>query len=106
MLRRAKQALRAGAIAESLLLFQAATALNPSNPENLKQVGRSLYLLGKHKAAIEVYEEAQGLSALPLPPSREQVAACCGPGWPWPCVLWPQLCGSSSAEVGNRCRPE
>ena len=26
---------------------------------NLKQVGRSLYLLGKHKAALDVYEEAQ-----------------------------------------------
>lgn len=27
------------------------------------QVGRSLYLLGKHKAAIDVYEEAQKISA-------------------------------------------
>ncbi len=48
-----------GAIAESLQLFQAATCLNPHNVANLKQVGRSLYLLGKHKQAIEVYEEAQ-----------------------------------------------
>ncbi|TMW64964.1 hypothetical protein Poli38472_009131 [Pythium oligandrum] len=46
-----------GRIQESLQLFQAATCLNPDNKENLKQVGRSLYLLGKHTAAIEVYEE-------------------------------------------------
>uniref|UniRef100_A0A7S0X8Q1 Bardet-Biedl syndrome 4 protein n=2 Tax=Mantoniella antarctica TaxID=81844 RepID=A0A7S0X8Q1_9CHLO len=48
-----------GQIQESLQLFQAATALNPHNVANLKQVGRSLYLLGKHKAAIDVYDEAQ-----------------------------------------------
>ena len=48
-----------GEIQESLQLFQAATCLNPHNICNLKQVGRSLYLLGKHKAALEVYEEAQ-----------------------------------------------
>ena len=47
-----------GQIAESLQLFQKATCLNPHNIANLKQVGRSLYLLGKHKAAIDVYEEA------------------------------------------------
>lgn len=48
-----------GGIAESLQLFQAATVLNPHNIANLKQVGRSLYLSGKHKQAIDVYEEAQ-----------------------------------------------
>ena len=52
-----------GKIQESLQLFQAATALNPHNVANLKQVGRSLYLLGKHKAAVDVYEEAQRVSA-------------------------------------------
>ena len=29
------------------------------NIANLKQVGHSLYLLGKHKAALDVYKEAQ-----------------------------------------------
>ena len=48
-----------GSISESLQLFQAATVLNPHNVANLKQVGRSLYLSGKHKQAIDVYEEAQ-----------------------------------------------
>ena len=44
-----------GQIQESLQLFQAATALNPHNVANLKQVGRSLYLLGKHKAGRSVH---------------------------------------------------
>ena len=48
-----------GLISESLILFQQATVLNPHNVQNLKQVGRSLYLLGKHRQAIEVYSEAQ-----------------------------------------------
>eukprot|EP00941_MAST-03F_sp_MAST-3F-sp1_P003937 g3937.t1 len=47
-----------GEIQESLQLFQAATCLNPRNVLNLKQVGRSLYLLGKRRAAIGVYNEA------------------------------------------------
>jgi Bardet-Biedl syndrome 4 protein len=51
-----------GRIQESLQLFQAATCLNPENKDNLKQVGRSLYLLGKHKAAIEVFEETKKLA--------------------------------------------
>ena len=48
-----------GRIAESLMFFQAATCLSPHNVCNLKQVARSLYLLGKHRAAIDVYEETQ-----------------------------------------------
>eukprot|EP00735_Rhodelphis_limneticus_P006966 TRINITY_DN19443_c0_g1::TRINITY_DN19443_c0_g1_i1::g.17063::m.17063 TRINITY_DN19443_c0_g1::TRINITY_DN19443_c0_g1_i1::g.17063 ORF type:complete len:409 (+),score=37.38,sp/Q96RK4/BBS4_HUMAN/53.54/6e-136,TPR_11/PF13414.1/3,TPR_11/PF13414.1/1.1e-12,TPR_11/PF13414.1/1.3e-09,TPR_11/PF13414.1/2.2e-08,TPR_11/PF13414.1/8e-12,TPR_11/PF13414.1/0.00013,TPR_11/PF13414.1/0.05,TPR_2/PF07719.12/1.2e+03,TPR_2/PF07719.12/0.28,TPR_2/PF07719.12/0.00044,TPR_2/PF07719.12/1e-05,TPR_2/PF07719.12/5.6e-05,TPR_2/PF07719.12 len=51
-----------GKIQESLQLFQAATTLNPRNVDNIKQVGRSLYLLGRHKNAIDVYEEAQKLA--------------------------------------------
>eukprot|EP00878_Enallax_costatus_P028947 GHUV01031314.1.p1 GENE.GHUV01031314.1~~GHUV01031314.1.p1 ORF type:complete len:184 (+),score=34.44 GHUV01031314.1:96-647(+) len=47
-----------GKIQDSLKLFQQATALNPHNIANLKQVGRSWYLLGKHRAAAEVYDEA------------------------------------------------
>ena len=50
-----------GEIQESMQLFQAATCLNPQNVCNLKQVGRSLYLLGNHKAALDVYAEAQRL---------------------------------------------
>ena len=57
-----------GEIAESLQLFQAATCLNPHNVANLKQVGRSLYLLGRHKAALDVYEEALKLGSEVPPP--------------------------------------
>ncbi|CAJ1419856.1 unnamed protein product [Effrenium voratum] len=51
-----------GQVQESLQLFQAATCISPLNVYNLKQMGRSLYLLGKHRGAIEVYDEAQKIS--------------------------------------------
>uniref|UniRef100_A0A6Q2Y7G5 BBSome complex member BBS4 n=1 Tax=Esox lucius TaxID=8010 RepID=A0A6Q2Y7G5_ESOLU len=51
-----------GQIQQSLELFQSCAILNPANPDNLKQVARSLFLLGKHKAAIEVYHEAGKLN--------------------------------------------
>ncbi|XP_036592174.1 Bardet-Biedl syndrome 4 protein isoform X4 [Trichosurus vulpecula] len=51
-----------GNIQESLELFQSCAVLNPQNADNLKQVARSLFLLGKHKAAIEVYNEAAKLN--------------------------------------------
>ncbi|KAM9375064.1 BBSome complex member BBS4 [Phaethornis superciliosus] len=50
-----------GKIQESLELFQTCSILNPQSADNLKQVARSLFLLGKHKAAIEVYNEAAKL---------------------------------------------
>jgi tetratricopeptide (TPR) repeat protein len=52
-----------GRIEESLTTFQAALCLNPTNVNNLKQVGRSLYLLGKHKTALDVFEEAEQLNS-------------------------------------------
>ncbi|KAF0980452.1 hypothetical protein FDP41_013666 [Naegleria fowleri] len=51
-----------GDIAQSLQLFQQACILNPMNPQNIKQVGKSLYLLGKFKEAIEIYDEAKKIS--------------------------------------------
>ena len=51
-----------GRIQESLHTFQAALCLNPVNVSNLKQVGYSLHLLGKHKSAIDVFEEAEQLN--------------------------------------------
>ncbi len=53
---------RQGKIQESLQLFQKATALNPANILNLKQVGRSLMLLGKFRASLDVLAEAKKLS--------------------------------------------
>uniref|UniRef100_A0A3B3QM59 BBSome complex member BBS4 n=1 Tax=Paramormyrops kingsleyae TaxID=1676925 RepID=A0A3B3QM59_9TELE len=51
-----------GEIQQSLELFQSCAVLNPHNADNLKQVARSLFLLGKHKASIEVYNEAARLN--------------------------------------------
>ncbi|XP_041964726.1 Bardet-Biedl syndrome 4 protein isoform X1 [Alosa sapidissima] len=51
-----------GKIQHSLELFQSCAILNPTSSDNLKQVARSLFLLGKHKAAIEVYNEAARLN--------------------------------------------
>ncbi|XP_013921825.1 PREDICTED: Bardet-Biedl syndrome 4 protein-like, partial [Thamnophis sirtalis] len=47
-----------GKIHESLEFFQTCAILRPRSADNLKQVARSLFLLGKHKAAIEVYNDA------------------------------------------------
>lgn len=47
-----------GKIEESLQLFQAALCLNPKNLVNVKQVGKSLMLLGKYKAALDVFSAA------------------------------------------------
>ena len=52
-----------GRVDESLVLFQAALGLNPMSVSIMKQVGRSFYLLGKHRAALEVYSEAEQLSS-------------------------------------------
>lgn len=51
-----------GKIQQSLELFQSCAILNPGSADNLKQVARSLFLLGKHKAAIEFYHEAAKLN--------------------------------------------
>ena len=50
-----------GKIHESLELFKRCHMLNPGNTDYLKQFGRSLYLLGRHKAAIEVFDECLNL---------------------------------------------
>ena len=50
-----------GNIRESLELFKKCYRLNPTNVDYLKQFGHSLYLLGKHKAAIEVFDECCNL---------------------------------------------
>jgi len=51
-----------GQIQESLDLFQRTVQINPQSADNLKQVARSLFLLARHKAALEVYNEAAKLS--------------------------------------------
>lgn len=51
-----------GNVAFSLELFQKAMQLNPNSAENRKQLARSLFLLGKHKAALEAYTDTLSLS--------------------------------------------
>ncbi|XP_054748410.2 Bardet-Biedl syndrome 4 protein-like [Lytechinus pictus] len=51
-----------GRIQESLECFQTCALINAQNPDNLKQVARSLFLLGRHKAAIDVYSEASRMT--------------------------------------------
>jgi Bardet-Biedl syndrome 4 protein len=46
-----------GRIQESLELFQSCSIINPANILNLKQVARSLFLLARYKAAIDVFNE-------------------------------------------------
>lgn len=52
-----------GRIEDSLANFQAALCLNPMNVNNLKQVGRSLYLLGRHRTALSIFEQAEELAS-------------------------------------------
>lgn len=47
-----------GFIKESLRILEEAIRLDPQNPDNLKQVGHSLYLLGQHQVALDVFDEA------------------------------------------------
>merc|ERR1719319_947972 len=48
-----------GKIQESLEQFQVCNILNPNSSDNIKQMARSLFLLGRHKLAIEAYRQAE-----------------------------------------------
>lgn len=48
-----------GRLEESLFTFQAAICLNIKSIDTLKQIGRSLYLLGKHRTALEMFENCE-----------------------------------------------
>lgn len=43
-----------GDVQNSMDCFQAAAKINPTNSDNIKQIAKSLLLMGKHKNAIEV----------------------------------------------------
>ena len=47
-----------GNVPDALQLSQAALCLNPCAPANLKHVGRSLFLAGRHRASLEAYAAA------------------------------------------------
>ena len=50
-----------GDVQRSLELFQKALELDPRNAAFLKQMSRSLFLLGQHKAALDAYKETSQL---------------------------------------------
>ncbi|XP_054276181.1 Bardet-Biedl syndrome 4 protein homolog isoform X2 [Macrosteles quadrilineatus] len=54
-----------GKIQESMEYFKKCHTLNPKNIENIKQVARSLFLLGRHELALEAYLEAERTSDSP-----------------------------------------
>ncbi|GBG90004.1 hypothetical protein CBR_g50096 [Chara braunii] len=61
-----------GELRESLQLFRQAAKINPSDVSIIKQIARSLFLLGNHRAALEAYDEAthrltRGPSSYPYP---------------------------------------
>ncbi|XP_015587423.1 Bardet-Biedl syndrome 4 protein homolog [Cephus cinctus] len=54
-----------GKIQDSLDCFQNAYNVNSRNVNNVKQIAKSLYLLGSHNRALEAYLEAERISAIP-----------------------------------------
>jgi len=48
-----------GKIQESLEMFQICNILNPNSADHIKQMARSLFLLGRHKVAIDAYKQAE-----------------------------------------------
>ncbi|XP_067002347.2 Bardet-Biedl syndrome 4 protein [Anabrus simplex] len=54
-----------GKIQESLEYFQTCHTLNPKSVDNIKQVARSLFLLGSHRQAMEAYFEAEKVADKP-----------------------------------------
>lgn len=51
-----------GRIEESLACFKLALCINPTKIENVKQVAKSLYLMGKHKAALDLLAEIESMN--------------------------------------------
>ncbi|XP_012225812.1 Bardet-Biedl syndrome 4 protein isoform X2 [Linepithema humile] len=54
-----------GKIQDSLDCFQTAYNVNSTNIDNVKQIAKSLLIMGSHKRAIDAYTEAEKISALP-----------------------------------------
>ena len=52
-----------GLMQQSMQALEDTVSLDPQYPLNLKQVGHSLSLLGKHTIALDLYEEASRLDA-------------------------------------------
>jgi len=51
-----------GDVEQSLKIFQQCHKLNPKNVNTMKQIGKSLILVGKHKSALDCYKAAIEMS--------------------------------------------
>ncbi|XP_076234859.1 Bardet-Biedl syndrome 4 [Calliopsis andreniformis] len=56
---------REGRIQDSLNCFQSAYNVNSTNVNNVKQIAKSLLIMGNHKRAIDAYLEAEKISNFP-----------------------------------------
>ena len=56
---------REGNIQDSLNCFQTAYNVNSTNVNNVKQIAKSLLIMGSHKRAIDAYLEAEKISNVP-----------------------------------------
>ncbi|XP_076666586.1 Bardet-Biedl syndrome 4 isoform X2 [Andrena cerasifolii] len=56
---------REGNIQDSLNCFQTAYNVNSTNVNNVKQIAKSLLIMGSHKRAIDAYLEAEKISTVP-----------------------------------------
>ncbi|XP_014489483.1 PREDICTED: Bardet-Biedl syndrome 4 protein isoform X2 [Dinoponera quadriceps] len=54
-----------GKIQDSLDCFQTAYNVNSTNVDNVKQIAKSLLIMGSHQRAIDAYIEAEKISVLP-----------------------------------------
>ncbi|XP_036147474.1 Bardet-Biedl syndrome 4 protein homolog isoform X2 [Monomorium pharaonis] len=54
-----------GKIQDSLDCFQTAYNVNSTNVDNVKQIAKSLLIMGSHKHAVDIYMEAEKISILP-----------------------------------------
>ncbi|EFN70730.1 Bardet-Biedl syndrome 4 protein-like protein [Camponotus floridanus] len=54
-----------GKIQDSLDCFQTAYNVNSTNIDNVKQIAKSLLIMGSHRRAIDAYTEAEKISAVP-----------------------------------------
>ncbi|KAL1462589.1 hypothetical protein WDU94_014414, partial [Cyamophila willieti] len=65
-----------GKIETSLKYFEKCNELNPTKVENLKQIARSLFLLGKQQLAVETYLKAERFSFEPDSSIYYNIALC------------------------------
>ncbi|EPY31980.1 Bardet-Biedl syndrome 4 protein like protein (BBS4-like protein 4) [Strigomonas culicis] len=68
----------AGELKESLQLLQAAVLVNPETLLNRKQLGRALFLLGRHEEAIFTFEETETIRQAKMLGEDWELPLCAG----------------------------